>query len=81
MDSARDHAHSHLEHVAIQVGEVLDPLAARCRGQPVETIAPLVAQAWHRSFHAELSQTAVADTAAAIHDGRPWCEALWTAGW
>jgi hypothetical protein len=28
-----------------------------------------------------VSRAAAAETAAAIHDGRPWAEVLWTDGW
>jgi hypothetical protein len=76
-----DHAAGHLEHISPQISAVLDPLAVTCRGRPVDQIRPLVAAAWHRAFGAELSAMAVADTAVALCDGRPWCEALWITGW
>lgn len=75
---ARDHAASHLEHISAQISTVLDPLAVSCRGRPAEQIRPLVARAWEKAFGSQLSDVAVSDTAQALHDGRPWCEALWT---
>ncbi|MDN5919074.1 MAG: hypothetical protein L0I76_28935 [Pseudonocardia sp.] len=81
MDTVRDQRRSHLEHVSAQISEVLDPLAMRCRGRPVEAIRPLVAQAWRREFRCELGEPALSDTAAAVHDGRPRSEALWSTGW
>jgi hypothetical protein len=60
---------------------VLDPLAERCRGWPVEALTPMVRDTWRREFHSEISPAAAAETATAIHDGRPWSEALWIDGW
>lgn len=65
----------------MQVDGVLDPLVGNCRGQPIETIRPLVAQAWRREFGSALSEPGLSDTAAALREGRPWSEALWTDGW
>lgn len=79
--SVRDHTAGRLEDISIQISVVLDPLAVRCAGWPVEQIRPLIAHAWRREFGSELSETAVSDTALALHDRRPWCEALWTTGW
>lgn len=72
---------THLDWISDRVSGVLDPLAARCLGWPAETIRPLVAQAWRREFHGELGEPGLSDTAAALRDGRPWTEALWTDGW
>ncbi len=75
-----DHAAGHLEHVAIQISTVLDPLAVSCRGRPADQIQPLVAQAWRQAFGGRLNEVALADTAVSLRDGRPWSEALWTTG-
>jgi hypothetical protein len=64
-----------------QIAAVLDPLAQHCQGWPVESISPIIRGAWRRAFHGEISETAASDAATAIHDGRPWSEALWTDGW
>ncbi len=77
-DHVRDHTASHLEHISIQISTVLDPLAVSCCGRPAEQIQPLVADACQHAFGSRLSELALADTAAALRDGRPWCEALWT---
>lgn len=81
MSTVRDHGRSHREYISAQLSDVLDPLAARCRGWPVEDIRPVIAQAWRREFGGKLSDAALSDSAVALRDGRPWCEALWTAGW
>jgi hypothetical protein len=70
-----------LDQINDQIAAVLDPLAEHCHGWPVDTITPIVRGAWRRAFHGELSETAVVDAATAIHDGRPWSEALWIDGW
>lgn len=72
---------NHLEWISDRIAAVLDPLAHRCRGWPTEAIAPVIAAAWRREFHSELSEPGLSDTAAAIRDGRPWVHALWTDGW
>ena len=64
-----------------QVAAVLDPLAERCPGWPVDRLMPIVRGVWRHEFHSEISEAAAVDTATAIHDGRPWSEALWTDGW
>jgi hypothetical protein len=69
------------EHINDEIAAVLDPLAEQCRGWPVDRLAPMVRAAWRRRFHSEISRTAAADTATAIHEGRPWSEALWIDGW
>jgi hypothetical protein len=76
-----DHGRSHLEQISDQISGLIDPLAARCRGWPAETVTPILAQAWHRQFRGELDEPGLSDTAAALRDGRPWTEALWTDGW
>lgn len=82
METVRDHSRTHLEHICAQISDVLDPLAGRCVGLPVEQIRPLIAQTWRREFGGGgLSERALTDTAVALRDGRPWCEALWTTGW
>jgi hypothetical protein len=84
MDTAHDSnngGRSHLGWISDQISAVLDPLAEGHRGWPAETIAPILARAWRREFHAELGKAALSDTAAAIRDGRPWSHALWTDGW
>ena len=73
-----DHATSHLEHISAQISTALDPLAVRCRGRPADQIQPLIADAWRQAFGSRLSEVALSDTALALRDGRPWCEALWT---
>ncbi len=75
-----DHAASHLEHISIQISTVLDPLAVSCHGRPADQIQPLVAHAWQQAFGGQLSEVALSDTALALRDGRPWCEALWNTG-
>ena len=71
---------SHLDWISDRISGVLDPLAMDHQGWPEETIRPLVAKAWRREFGGALNDSALADTAAAIHDGRPWSDALWTDG-
>lgn len=75
-----DHGASHLEHVSVQMSGVLDPLAARCVGRPIEEIRNLIAQDWPRHLGSEFTTMALTDTAIALREGRPWCEALWTTG-
>jgi hypothetical protein len=70
-----------LDQINDQIAAVLDPLAEDCRGLPPDTIRPIVRGAWRRAFHGDLSESAAADLATAIHDGRPWPEALWVDGW
>lgn len=73
---------THLEHICAQIGDVLDPLTVCCVGLPVEQIRPLITQTWRREFGGRgLSETALTDTAVALHHGWPWCEALWTTSW
>lgn len=72
---------SHLDWISTQVGAVLDPLARRYRGWPVESVRPIVARAWRREFCSTLPEPGLTDTAAAIRDGRSWYHALWTGGW
>lgn len=61
----------HLEHVPEPVGEVLDPLAARCRRWPAEGIGAPIAPARHPVSQTDLDDAAPADTAAAPREGRP----------
>lgn len=77
---AHDHGASHLEHVSTQMSAVLDPLAARCVGRPVEEIRQLIMQDWPRHLGSEFTTMALTDTALALREGRPWCAALWTTG-
>ena len=49
-NTVRDHGRTHLEHISGQISEVLDPLAARREGLPVDQIRPLIAQIWRREF-------------------------------
>lgn len=81
MGEGHERGRSRREQIFDQVSGVLDPLAVRYRGWPVEAIEPMIARAWRREFGAALSEVALADTAMALRDGRPWCEALWTGGW
>jgi hypothetical protein len=74
-------AASHLDHISIQISTVLDPLAVSCRGRPVDQIQPLVADAWQQAFGSRLNEVSLSDTAVALRDGQPWCEALWTTAW
>ncbi len=45
-----------------------------------DRIQPVVAHAWRQAFGGRLNEVALADTAVALRDGRPWSEALWTTG-
>lgn len=60
---------------------MIEPLAASHRGRPTETIRPILARTWRREVGCDLSEVALEDTAKAIHDHRPWTDALWTDGW
>lgn len=81
MNNTYEHGRSHLDRISDRIGEVLDPVAARLHGWPPETIRPVLAQLWRREFNSTLGEPGLSDTAAAINDGRPWSDGLWTDGW
>ena len=75
------HGRTHLQDISDRIGGELDPLAARCRGRPTDTIRPLLAATARRAFHASLGEPGPSGTAAAMSEGRPWSQGLWTDGW
>jgi hypothetical protein len=75
------HGRTHLQDISDRISGELDPLAARCRGWPTDTIRPLLAATGRRAFHTSLGEPGLSDTAAAISEGRRWSHGLWTDGW
>lgn len=80
VNNAHEHGRSHLNWISDRISGVLEPLAAGCGGWPAETIRPILAHAWRREFACDLGEPGLSDTAAAIHDRRPWTDGLWTDG-
>ena len=64
-----------------QLAGVLDPLAARCTGQPVPAVRALLATTWRKQFGGSLGEAVLSDCAHALAEGRPWIHTLWTGGW
>jgi hypothetical protein len=64
-----------------QISGVLDPLAQHCEGQPAATIRPILARTWRQEFGRRLNEPTLSDLAAALAQGRPWTQTLWTDGW
>jgi hypothetical protein len=78
---ARHARSSRREWFLEQISGVLDPLAQRCEGLPAATIRPILARTWRQEFGGRLNEPTLSDLAAALAQGRPWTQTLWTDGW
>jgi SAM-dependent methyltransferase len=78
---ARHAPSSRREWFLEQISGVLDPLAQRCEGLPAATIRPILARTWRQEFGRRLNEPTLSDVAAALAQGRPWTQTLWTDGW
>lgn len=62
------HGRTHLQDISDRIGGELDPLAARCRGRPTDTIRPLLAATARRALYTSLGEPGPSATAAAISE-------------
>jgi hypothetical protein len=61
-----------------QMAAVLDPLAARYSGQPVQLIRTALHRAWREEFATDLAEPTLTRCAQTIAHGHCWVLALWS---
>lgn len=69
------------EWVTRNVDEVIDPVAERYAGRPLNEVRSALRSAWRAVFGVDLDEVTLGEIAAAIHGGREWRPAMWRAYW